>query len=133
MLESAISAYDARGEIVYATSTKISLAEIYMEMLTSRARPPLSVILRNLGMVFRVKFFGVRRIEALLEQAGRAPHLHECGTIRARINMNIGLLRKLQKKPDLARQFLEKARAPAEHHGATLMVAKIDAALAELH
>ena len=27
---------------------------------------------------------------------------------------------------------LEKARAPAEHHGATLLVAKIDTALAEL-
>ena len=39
--------------------------------------------------------------------------------------MYIGLLHKLQKKPDLARQFLEKARAPAEHHGATLLVTKI--------
>jgi hypothetical protein len=47
--------------------------------------------------------------------------------------MDFGLLRKLQKKPDLARQFLEKARAPAEVHGATLLVTKIDAALAEMH
>jgi class 3 adenylate cyclase/tetratricopeptide (TPR) repeat protein len=131
LLESAIAAYDARGEGLYAKSTKLPLAEIYLEMLTSRARPPLSIVLRNLGMVLRVKFFGVRRIEALLEQAGRSPP-EESSAIRARINMNIGLLRKLQKKPDLARQFLEKARAPAEHHGATLLVAKIDAALAEL-
>jgi hypothetical protein len=102
-------------------------------MLTSRAKPPLSVILRNIGWVLRIKFSGVRRTEALLEQAGRAPHLDEHGTGRARINMYIGLLHKLKKEPDLARQFLEKARAPAEHHGATLLVAKIDAALAELH
>ena len=128
MLENAISAYDARGEILYATIYKFSLAEIYLEMLTSRARPPISAIVRNLGMIFRVKFFGVRRTEALLEQASRAPHLHECGSTRARINMDFGLLRKLQKKPDLARQFLEKARAPAEDHGATLLVTKIDAA-----
>jgi hypothetical protein len=133
LLEGVIAAYDARGEIVYANSTKIALAEIYLEMLTSRARPPLSVILRNLGMVLRVKFSGLRRIEALLEQAGRSPHLHECGAIRASINMKIGLLHKLKKEPDLARQFLEKARAPAEHHGATVLVTKIDAALAELH
>ena len=31
-------------------------------------------------------------IEALLEQVGRAPHLHEQGVMRARINMLIGLL-----------------------------------------
>jgi class 3 adenylate cyclase/tetratricopeptide (TPR) repeat protein len=132
LLESAITAYDGRGDILYATLTRIPLAEIYLEMLTSRARPPVSVILRNLRMVLRVKFSGVRRIKALLEQAGRAPHLHECGASRARINMNIGLVHKLKKEPDLARQFLEKARGPAEHHGATLLVAKIDAALAEL-
>ena len=30
---------------------------------------------------------------------------------------------------DLARQFLEKATAPAEHQGATVLVAKIDTAL----
>jgi hypothetical protein len=133
LLESAIADYDERGEILYATLTKLPLAQIYLEMLTSRVKPPLSVILRNIGWVLRIKFFGVRRIEALLEQAGRAPHLDESGAIRARINMYIGLLRKLQKKTDLARQFLEKARAPAERHGATLLVTKIDAALAELH
>src|ERR1700720_3092624 len=55
LLESAIAAYDARGERLYAKSTKLPLAEIYLEMLTSRARPPLSIVLRNLGMVLRVK------------------------------------------------------------------------------
>ena len=132
VLESAIAAYDAHGEIVYATFYKIALAQVYLEMLTSRERPPLSVIRRNLGMVLRVKFFGLRRVEALLQLAGRASHLHEFGTTRARINTYLGLLHKLKKEPDLARQFLEKARAPAEYHGATLLVAKIDAALAEL-
>jgi tetratricopeptide (TPR) repeat protein len=65
LLENAISAYDARGEILYATVYKFSLAEIYLEMLTSRARPPISAIVKNLGMIFRVKFSGVRRTEAL--------------------------------------------------------------------
>jgi hypothetical protein len=44
-------------------------------------------------------------------------------TVHARVNAYTGLL---------ARQYLEKARPPAEHHGATLLAAKIDAALAEL-
>src|SRR5262249_23514543 len=69
LLESAITTYDARGEDLIATYTKNSLAEIYLEMLTSRARPPLSVILKNVVTILRVKFIGMRRIEVLLEQA----------------------------------------------------------------
>jgi hypothetical protein len=46
--------------------------------------------------------------------------------------MDIGLLYKVKKRPALARQFLEKARAPAELQGNAFMVNKIDAALASL-
>jgi hypothetical protein len=132
LLESAITTYDARAEDLIATYTKNSLAEIYLEMLTSRARPPLSVILKNAAMILRVKLMGMRRIEVLLDQAARNPHLDERGVTRARINMNMGLLHKLKKEPDRARHYLEKARAPAEHHGATFLLSKIDAALSEL-
>ena len=45
----------------------------------------------------------------------------------------MGLLHKLKKKPDLARQFLEKARAPARASRRDASVTKIDAALAEMH
>jgi hypothetical protein len=100
LLENAITTYDARGEDLVATFTKNSLAEIYLEMLTSRAGPPLSVILKNVVMILRVKFLGKRRIEVLLEQAARNPHLDERGVISARINMNIGLLHKLKKHRD---------------------------------
>jgi class 3 adenylate cyclase len=133
LLENAVATYDARNAALPATFNRIPLAEIYLQMLASRVRPSLSVILRNLGTILRIKFLGMRRIEVLLEQAARAPHLDERGVTHARINMNIGLLHKLKKEPKLARHFLEKARAPAEYHGATLLVAKIDAALAELH
>jgi tetratricopeptide (TPR) repeat protein len=132
LLESAIAAFDARGHIANATITRIILAEIYLEMLTSRATPALSVILRNISVILRIKLSGKRRIKVLLEQAGRAPHLDERGTIRARVDANMGLLHKINKEPQLARQFLEKARATAELQGATHLVAQIDAVLAEL-
>jgi hypothetical protein len=74
----------------------------------------------------------MRRIEVLLNQAARNPHLDERGFTRARINMNMGLLHMLKKEPDLARQYLEKARAPAEQNGASFFLSKIDAALSEL-
>ena len=51
LLENAITTYDARGEDpdCYLRSIEFSLAEIYLEMLTSRARPPISAILRMLA------------------------------------------------------------------------------------
>ena len=75
---------------------------------------------------------GARLARALLEDAGQEPLLHEHGTMRARINMNLGLLHKIAKRPDLARKYLEKARGPAELQGAATMIGKIEAALAEL-
>jgi hypothetical protein len=68
----------------------------------------------------------------LLDEAGQHPQLHGQGTLRARIDMDLGLLHKMAKHPGLARQYLEKARGPAELQGSVLMVGKIDAALAEL-
>ena len=131
LLENSVAGYDERGDLLYATFTRLSLSQIYIEMPTSRARPPVSVILRNLGMVLSVQLSGVRRVEVLLEQIGRAPIPDERGAVRARVDAYIGLLHKLRNKPSLARQYLEKARGPAEYHGATLLVAKIDAALSE--
>ena len=42
------------------------------------------------------------------------------------------MLYKLKRQPGQARTFLERARAPAELQGATSLIGKIDAALAEL-
>ena len=44
LLENSIAGYDERGDLLYATFTRLSLSQIYIEMLTSRARPPVSVI-----------------------------------------------------------------------------------------
>jgi hypothetical protein len=132
LLESAIEAADARGDRNFASWNRLILADVYLEMLASRTMPPLSVILKNLNAIVSLRMSGARRIKALLEQAGNNPQVDERGTIRAHINMNIGLVHKIEKAPDRARQFLAKARGPAELQGATLMVAKIDSALAEL-
>jgi tetratricopeptide (TPR) repeat protein len=132
-LRKAIAACDRRGDFLYATFTRLTLAQIYVEMLTSRAKPPLAVILKSLGTVLNVRFFGVRRIEVLVEQIGRAAILDERGANRARLNTYIGLLHKLRNKPDLARQYFETARGPAEYHGVISLVLRIDAALSESH
>jgi class 3 adenylate cyclase len=133
LLKQVILASDADGDGIRATWGRIILAEVYLGMLAGeRTTPPLTVILSNLDVILAARLFGATRALALLEQAGRNDQLHEYGTIRARINMDIGMLHKLKTRPALARQFLEKARAPAELQGATFMVEKIDGALASL-
>jgi hypothetical protein len=131
-LEGGISAADASGDRTMATWNRLFLAEVYLEMLGSDKLPPLPIMIKNVGAILRAKIAGTRRITILLEEAGRHPQLSDRGIIRARINMDIGLLHKLKKRPILARQFLERARETAELQGAALMVGKIDATLAEL-
>lgn len=131
-IERAIADFDARGFTVGATMARMLLAQICLQMLASRVRPPLSVILMNIGTIFRVRLFGARRVEALLAEARRAAHLDDRGIVRARIDMYMGLLRIIQREPIRARQFLETARTLAERQGAARCIAEIDAALAEL-
>jgi tetratricopeptide (TPR) repeat protein len=132
LLERVIDASDKNGDRGNAWWNRVFLAEIYIEILASQQQVALGVLLKNFGVILRGKLFGARLARALLEEAGQEPRLHDQGTLRARINTDLGLLHKITKQRGLARQYLEKARGPAELQGAVLMVGKIDAALAEL-
>ena len=49
---------------------------------------------------------------ALLEKASSYEQLSERGTIRAKIQMDLGQLYKIKKRPDLAREHLQLVLAP---------------------
>jgi tetratricopeptide (TPR) repeat protein len=132
LLTETIPAIDAYGDHFQMGWNRAFLAEIFLEILTSQTKPPLRVVLRNLGAILWVTLFGAGRALELLQQANRNEQLHEQGSIRARINMDLGLLYKFKKQPALARQYLEKAREAAELQRVSFMVSKIDAAIAEL-
>jgi hypothetical protein len=91
-----------------AAWTRIILAEVYLQILSGDERPPMAVVLKNIVPIASTIAFGVRRAKALLEQAAAHSQLSEHGIIRARINMDLGLLHKHKKQSVLARQFLEK-------------------------
>jgi len=112
--------------------TPTGTAEVYLELLASTQRPPLLFLLRNVSSIVRARLYGKRRALRLLEQASHFQQLHERGAIRARINADLGLLYKLKGQPDVARQFLEKGRLPAQQQGATFVLNKIQAILADL-
>jgi hypothetical protein len=58
--------------------------------------------------------------------------VHERGILRARIDLNVGLLLERKQQFDAARQRLLSARVAAEAQDVLPMVARIDAALARL-
>src|SRR5262249_17974666 len=132
LLERAIAARDAEGFRAMAVFNRITLAEIYLEILTARKRPPMRIIVRNFRALVGAMMFGARRADELLKKAGQKRQGTEQGALQARTKMDLGLLLKQKKQPRRARDFLEKARLPAELQGATSLLSKIDAALAEL-
>jgi hypothetical protein len=83
-LESAIAARDADGFRSMAAWNRITLAEIYLEILTARERPPMHIIVKNLWTFLASMLFGARRAEELLEKAA-AHTVLVCASARRQI------------------------------------------------
>ena len=132
LLENSIAIADACGSHTAAAWNRMTLSEIYLEMLSGKETPPFRVVLRNLKTIIGAQLFGRQRVLTLLKKAGSYEQLSERGTIRARIEMDLGLLYKIKKKPDLARRHLTRARAAAEIQNAASMIKKIDGIMAGL-
>lgn len=123
---------DSEGDRTIAAWTRITLAEIYIQILSGKDKPPATVILKNFLTILGARMFGVRRARALLREAEAHKQLSERGVIFARINLNLGVLSVMENKRAEAKRYLEKARIAAENQGADKLRQKIDATLAEL-
>jgi class 3 adenylate cyclase/tetratricopeptide (TPR) repeat protein len=98
-LEQAIAVSDAHGDVYTYVWNRITLAEIYLAIVTNAGpRPPLRVILSNAGVIVSGKVHGVRRALELLEQARGGANVHERGVLRARIDSDMGLLLARKRK-----------------------------------
>jgi len=126
MLESGIAACDASGSRAMASWNRLSLAEIYLQMLLTRERPSIKFLLANLGAIGGARMFGVRRARLLLSEASQNEQLHESGTTLCRIEMDFAKLYRRQKRADLARAHLQRARLAATAQDSPLL-AEIDA------
>jgi len=129
LLKSAIATRDASGDRTNAAWCRTTLAEVYLEILSGERKAPVRVILSNLDTILAARLFGARRVRALLEQVAQHDHFGERGIARARVSMDLGLLYKIERKPILARKYLNEALVVAKSEGATGMVDKITAEL----
>jgi len=131
-IEAAIQRNELEGSPLGRDFARIFLAEIYLEFLTPKQRPPPSVILKNLPFLIRTVLTGRQRALELLMQARDNPMFAGATYFRARIDADLGILHKLAKRRAEARSYLMEARPIAETLGASGLLSKIDTALVDL-
>jgi tetratricopeptide (TPR) repeat protein len=132
VIEREIDRYAKAEEAWFSNYLRVQLAGFYVQVLTSKEKPPPGFLRKNFRTLIGIKLFGARRALALLRQAASSPHLSDRGVIWAIIDFNLGSLSAMKKRRDEARSYFEKARAAAEDQGAEKLLQKIDAALAQL-
>jgi tetratricopeptide (TPR) repeat protein len=132
VIEREIDRYAKAEEAWFSNYLRVQLAGFYVQVLTSKEKPPPGFLRKNFRTLIGIKLFGARRALALLRQAASSPHLSDRGVIWATIDFNLGSLSAMKRRRDEARSYFEKARAAAEDQGAEKLLQKIDAALAQL-
>src|ERR1700759_2747055 len=69
LLEQQISRFDQLGHAAVAAWDRITLAEIYIEILSGKQKPAISVVIKNFWTILGTMLFGARRARTLLDQA----------------------------------------------------------------
>ena len=131
-IEAAIQRNENEGSPVLRDFARILLAETYLEFLAPKQKPLPMIMLKNLPFLIRTMLTGRRRALELLMRARDNPLFVGETYYRARIDADLGILHKLAKRRAEAHSYLTQARPVAKSLGATGLLSKIDAALADL-
>ena len=132
LIESAVAKREQEGLLDAADLARLSLAEVYLQIIARTETPPLAVVARNLPVLLKVMAVGPARIHTLMSRVLRNPHFDPAGHHVGRAQMILGLLYKAKRKRALADQHLTEAKRIISQFGPTPMLAKIEAALAEV-
>jgi hypothetical protein len=115
-----------------ADVARLYRAETYMELLAPKQMPPFRVLLKNMTFLLITAFTGRKKAIQLLVEAKQNVMFAGNSHFLARIDADLGLLFKMGKQGEKAREHLERARSIADHLKAKALLAKIDVALADL-
>jgi len=132
-LEQSILMREKEGIHRDADWTRILLCEVYLEIISGTEKPSVKVLARNILTLVRVVFTAEKRIPALIRRSRQSPEQYDRNGVHfGRCEMVLGLLYKTEKKRSLALKHLTEAHRIISQFGQTPMLARIDAALAEL-
>jgi len=125
MLKAGIAACDASGCRAMASWNRLSLAELYLRMLSADKAPSLKFVLSNLGPIVWVSMYGNQQAQQLLREVLQNDQIHELSTSRGWIEIYLARLCLLKGARDPARKHLETARVAATAQGSTPMLNEI--------
>ena len=131
-IEEAISQREKEGYRDIADWYRLTLSEIYLQIIAGDEKPPLTTLLRNMPILLKVMTTATTRIDALMKSVLNNPHFHSSGMHIGHAKMILGLLYKRKKKRALSVQHLTEAKRILSQFGQTPILARVDAALAEL-
>jgi len=131
-LEGAISTREKEGYRASADWYRLFLCEVYLHIIGGEEKLPFLTLLRNLPILLKVMATASSRIRVLMARFLENPNFDPDGHHVGRARMTLGLLYKAKKKRPLAAQHLTDARRILSPFGQTPMLARLDAALAEL-
>ena len=131
-IEEAISKREKESYRDVADWYRLTLSEVYLQIIAGNKKPPLTTLLRNIPILLKVMTTATTRIDALMKSVLDNQHFYSSGVHIGHAKMILGLLYKTKKKPALALQHLTEAHRIISQFGRTPMLARIDAALAEL-
>jgi hypothetical protein len=132
IFEAGIADRERAGDRFVAAWTRLYFCELYLDITSATKKPPLSVLLRNFTSICVIMLRGPAKITKLIEQVRRNPHFDPNGYFIGRAEMILGLLCKAKKNRALAVQHLTEAKRITSQFGQSPMLARIEAALAEL-
>jgi class 3 adenylate cyclase len=134
LLEEAILKREREGYRNAADWYRQILGDVYLQIIGGNERLPLLSILKNLPILLKVMVTASARIRALMTRVLENPHNYDpAGHHAGHAEMILGLLFKIKKKRALALQHLTEAKRILSPFGKSPMLARLNAALAELN
>jgi class 3 adenylate cyclase/tetratricopeptide (TPR) repeat protein len=132
VIESVIATARRDGWRAAEDWAKLILCEVYLEVMFSKDKPPLSLLLRNIPTLVKILFVGRSSIESLVSQVRSNPQFDVNGHHIGRAEMILGLLYKGKRNRALAVQHLTEANRILSQFGKTPILERVHAALADM-
>jgi hypothetical protein len=131
-MEEAISRRDREGYRTAADWYRLFLSEVYLQIIAGNEKVSLSTLLKNLPILIKILITASARIRAMMMLFLTNSHFDPAGHHVGHAQTILGLLYKSKKKRALALEHLTEAKRILSQFGESPMLARVDAALAEL-
>ena len=131
-IEKSILQREKEGYQTIADWYRLFLCDVYLQIIGGSEKLPFGILLKDLPILLNVMVTASSRIRALTTRIMDNPHFDPTGFHFGRVQMILGLLYKIKQNRALALEHLIKAKRILSQFGQTPILARVEAALAEL-